>query len=113
MSTALLRRTLFGRHVGLFRDERGELHGIEVTCRHQNADLTLGERQGSLVICARHGWIYDLATGACLTESWARLRRYAVYEAEGAVFIDPTPLSEAAPLEGSPATTPGSERGSE
>ena len=87
----LVRRTLLGRHVGLWRDASG-LHGIEVTCRHQNADLTLGERRGSLVVCPRHGWVYDLATGECLTEPWARLRRFAVREEAGEVWVDPTPL---------------------
>ena len=90
IGSALVRRTLLGRHVGLFRDERGELHAIEVTCRHQNADLTLGERCGTLVTCPRHGWVYDLATGACLTEPWARLRRFAVREEAGTVWIDPS-----------------------
>jgi nitrite reductase/ring-hydroxylating ferredoxin subunit len=83
-----------GRQVGLFRDEAGEPRAIEVACRHQNADLTLGERSGTLVTCPRHGWVYDLATGACLTEPWARLRRFAVREEEGTVWIDLTPLDE-------------------
>jgi nitrite reductase/ring-hydroxylating ferredoxin subunit len=91
---SLVRRTLLGRHVGFFRDERGEPHAMEVTCRHQNGDLTLGERCGTLVTCPRHGWVYDLATGACLTEPWARLRRYAVREEAGVVWIDPTPLGD-------------------
>jgi nitrite reductase/ring-hydroxylating ferredoxin subunit len=92
VAAALVRRTLLGRHVGLWRDAGGAVHALEVTCRHQNADLTAGERNGSLVTCPRHGWVYDLATGACLTEPWARLRRFAVREEGGAVWVDPTPL---------------------
>jgi nitrite reductase/ring-hydroxylating ferredoxin subunit len=94
VGAALVRRTLFGRHVGLWRDDNGVLNALEVTCRHQNADLTLGERHGSLVTCPRHGWVYDLATGACLTEPWARLRRFAVREEGGVVWLDPTPLDD-------------------
>jgi nitrite reductase/ring-hydroxylating ferredoxin subunit len=92
LGAPLVRRTLLGRHVGFFRDEAGVLQAIEVACRHQNGDLTLGERRGSLVTCPRHGWVYDLATGACLTEPWARLRRFAVREEAGIVWIDPSPL---------------------
>jgi nitrite reductase/ring-hydroxylating ferredoxin subunit len=94
LGPALVRRTLLGRHVGFFRDSGGRLHAIEVACRHQNGDLTLGERCGTLVTCPRHGWVYDLATGACLTEPWARLRRFAVREDAGMVWIDPSPLGE-------------------
>lgn len=94
LGTALVRRTLLGRHVGFFRDEAGSLHALEVTCRHQGADLTMGERCGTLVTCPRHGWVYDLATGACLTEPWARLRRFAVREEAGMVWIDLLPLGE-------------------
>jgi nitrite reductase/ring-hydroxylating ferredoxin subunit len=97
---ALVRRTLFGRHVGLWRDASGAPHAIEVTCRHQNADLTLGERAGTLVTCPRHGWVYDLATGACLTEPWARLRRFAVREDAGWVWLDPSPLADGEPVAG-------------
>lgn len=92
MGPALLRRTLLGRHVGLWRDGDGAVCAIEVTCRHQNADLTAGARNGTLLTCPRHGWVYDLATGACLTAPWAHLRRFATREEGGAVWLDPTPL---------------------
>lgn len=87
----LVRRTLLSRHIGFYRDDDGAVHAIEVTCRHQGADLTLGERHGTLVTCPRHGWVYDLATGACLTEPWAHLRRFAVREEAGTVWLDPSP----------------------
>jgi nitrite reductase/ring-hydroxylating ferredoxin subunit len=68
--------SLLGRKIGLFRNEDGGFSVMEVACRHQNADLTQGKRDGSLVVCPRHGWRYDLATGECLTESWAGLRTF-------------------------------------
>lgn len=73
-----------------------------MTCRHQNADLTLGTRCGSRVTCQRHGWVYDLVTGECLTEPWARLRRFAVREEEGVVWVDPRPVDDAEEAEGLP-----------
>lgn len=65
---------------------------MEVTCRHQNADLTLGRRDGDIVTCPRHGWRYDLRTGACLTEEWARLRRYELQIRDGEVWLSTTPI---------------------
>jgi nitrite reductase/ring-hydroxylating ferredoxin subunit len=88
------RRTFLGRHVGIFRRADGALAATEVTCRHQNADLSLGERDGDVVTCPRHGWRYDLATGECLTESWARLRTFRVWSEAGEVWLDTTPRIE-------------------
>ena len=68
--------SILGRKVGLFRAEDGTLFAMDVMCRHQNADLTAGERQGNVVICPRHAWKYDLSTGECLNEPWAALSKY-------------------------------------
>ena len=90
----LRRVTLLGRPIGIYRDADGALQAIEVACRHQNGDLTLGAREGDRVTCPRHGWVYDLATGACLTEPWARLRRFALRVEGDRVWVDPTPLDD-------------------
>jgi nitrite reductase/ring-hydroxylating ferredoxin subunit len=83
--------SLLGRKIGIFRDAAGALRAMEVTCRHQNADLTLGERDGDVVTCPRHGWRYDLRTGECLTEPWARLRGFEIREEDGEVFVSSSP----------------------
>ncbi len=62
-------RRLLGRPVGIRQDAPGEFSGFDLSCRHQGADLSAGPRQGSVVTCPRHGWRYDLATGACLTDA--------------------------------------------
>lgn len=86
------RRSLLGRHIGIYRRTDGSLAATEATCRHQNADLTVGEREGDIVTCPRHGWRYDLATGECLTEAWARLRTFRVWTEDEEVYLDTTPI---------------------
>lgn len=70
--------SLLGRKIGIFRTADGSLRAMDVMCKHQNADLSGAQRRGDVVVCARHGWEYDLSTGACLTEKdgWADLRTY-------------------------------------
>jgi nitrite reductase/ring-hydroxylating ferredoxin subunit len=86
--------SLLGRKIGVFRDEGGALRAMEMSCRHQNADLTLGQRDGDVVTCPRHGWRYDLRTGECLTEPWARLRSFEVREVDGDVLVSSSPSEE-------------------
>lgn len=86
------RRSLLGRHIAIFRRADGSLAASEASCRHQNADLTAGTCEGDIVTCPRHGWRYNMVTGECLTESWARLRTFRIWAADGDVFLDTTPL---------------------
>jgi len=48
--------------------------------------------EGDIVTCPRHGWRYNLDTGECLTEPWARLRTFRVWTRDGDVYLDTTPL---------------------
>lgn len=82
------RFSLAERALGPFTDVGGRLVATEFNCRHQNADLSPGERDGDVVTCPRHGWRYDLVTGRCLTEDWAKLRRFAVEIVDGEVWVD-------------------------
>lgn len=82
---------LLGRAVGIRREADGTLFALELACRHQGGDLSAGKREGTLVTCPRHGWRYDLATGACLTDPALPLRPLRVNEADGEVRIDPAP----------------------
>lgn len=83
--------TLLGKQIGVWRAEGGEWCAMEMVCRHQNGDLSRGERDGDIVTCPRHGWRYDLSTGECLTESWAGLRRYEIKEEDGALLVSIRP----------------------
>ena len=85
-------RSFLGKKIGIWRDESGTWRAMEMICRHQNGDLSLGERDGDIVTCPRHGWRYDLSTGACLTESWARLRPYAIREESGVLYLSSRPV---------------------
>ncbi len=87
-------RHLLGRPVGIRQDAAGEISALELACRHQGADLSAGNRQGSIVTCPRHAWRYDLATGACLTEPELPLRPLAVRCDAGKLYVDPVPRLE-------------------
>jgi nitrite reductase/ring-hydroxylating ferredoxin subunit len=84
--------SLLGRRVGVWRDAEGTWHAMEMVCRHQNGDLSKGAREGDIVTCSRHGWHYDLSTGACLTEAWAALRRYGIKVEEGQLWVTTGPI---------------------
>ena len=81
-------RRLFGRAVGVHRAANGALTARELTCRHQHADLSDAPREGTIVTCPRHGWRYDLATGACLNEPWAALREIPLEVRRGTIWLD-------------------------
>jgi nitrite reductase/ring-hydroxylating ferredoxin subunit len=80
-------RTILGRAVRIWIDDEGSWQAMEFVCRHQNGDLSNGRREGDLVVCPRHGWRYDVKTGACLTEAWAGLRRHQVKIEHGQLFV--------------------------
>lgn len=91
---ALHVRHLLGRPVGIRRRPDGEIEALELACRHQGADLSdlpASYRDGSLVTCPRHGWRYDLKTGACLTDPALPLRPLAVKTEDGRLYVDPVP----------------------
>src|SRR4051812_48418013 len=64
-------------------------------CPHQGALLGEGELEGGALVCRNHRWRFDPITGArvggpeCLTACPA-------VERDGAILVDPTPLSPAA-----------------
>jgi nitrite reductase/ring-hydroxylating ferredoxin subunit len=85
--------SVLGRKILLRRDAASALQALELACRHQNGDLSTATRDGDVVVCPRHGWIYDLRTGACQNEPWAELRRFAVREEEGSVWLSIQPAT--------------------
>jgi nitrite reductase/ring-hydroxylating ferredoxin subunit len=96
-SLAALKKTkritvsLLGKKVGIFIDEDENVSAIEMTCKHQGADLSKGRFKGSQVTCPRHGWIYDLDSGECINHDSPKLRQHAV-EVDGddiRVFLSP------------------------
>lgn len=83
-----------GRKIGIVKREDGTFFAVEVQCKHQGADLTMGRLNGMVLTCPRHGWQYDLESGACLNRVSAPLRRYAVEVVSGEIRVSLTPLEQ-------------------
>lgn len=92
--TRLKSYQILGRKVGVFKDEDGGFFAMEVACKHQNWDMTTGLVENSTLTCPRHGWRYDIRTGACLNRDSAPLRRYACKVEDGSILISPYPLDD-------------------
>ena len=70
---------LLGKNVAIFKESDGTFFAMEVTCKHQGADLTEGKLEGNILTCPRHQWRYDISTGECLTNpTTLPLRRHAL-----------------------------------
>jgi nitrite reductase/ring-hydroxylating ferredoxin subunit len=80
-------RHLLGRPVGIRQDGAGSFSAMELACRHQGADLSAAAREGAIVTCPRHGWRYDLESGACLTEPGLPLHRVEVRQDGEKLFL--------------------------
>lgn len=78
--------SVLGRYIGIVRNPDGTYFATEISCKHQNADLSTGPIRGNIVTCPRHGWRYDLNTGECLNQMSARLRRHDL-RIEGGCFV--------------------------
>jgi nitrite reductase/ring-hydroxylating ferredoxin subunit len=84
--------TLLGKRVAVLRGADGEIRALEMSCKHQGADLTAGKIEGEVVTCPRHGWRYDLGTGACLQPAnGPPLRRHDVRVDGGDVHVSLLP----------------------
>ncbi len=70
--------SIFGKKIGIIQHKDKKFSGIEVSCKHQGADLTAGKIEGTIATCHRHQWKYDLDTGKCLTNDSPDLRKYDV-----------------------------------
>lgn len=51
---------------------------VENRCPHAGAYLHEGQLSGNILTCHWHGWSFDLKSGQCLNEYWARLKRYEI-----------------------------------
>lgn len=86
--------SLLARNVAVFRDDDGEFFATEISCKHQNWDLTTGKFEGDIVTCPRHGWVYNIRTGDCLNQDSTRLRRYGVKVEGDDVYVTLRPIEE-------------------
>ena len=45
-----------------------QFFAIDDACTHEDAPLGEGAVVGTTVVCPYHDWVYDITTGACLTD---------------------------------------------
>lgn len=62
------------RAVFVFRDAAG-CHVYDAHCPHQATNIPLEALKGGRLVCPKHGWTFDAATGACLAKGDRPLRR--------------------------------------
>jgi len=92
-SLRLLReRPIRSFKIGLFKSIAifyvdGEVYATQGHCVHMHAPLLTGFLEGKRLTCSWHGWEYDVSTGECFTNDWARLATYPVKIEGEEVFI--------------------------
>ncbi len=64
-----------GREILVLRTDRG-VYALDARCPHAGNPLSEAELLGDTLVCAFHGWRFDLETGACLLGD-EPVRRYA------------------------------------
>jgi len=48
--------SLFGKKIGVIKPKDNSFYAIEISCKHQGADLTAGKIEGTVATCHRHQW---------------------------------------------------------
>jgi len=61
-----------GRSLSLY-NVGGSVHATDTACPHRGGSLGEGELKGKIITCPWHGFQYDVATGACLTNGALRV----------------------------------------
>jgi len=85
---------IMARNLAIFREPDGTFYAIEFSCKHQNWDLSTGKLEGDILTCPRHGWVYDVRNGDCLTHDSSRLRRYGLKVEGEDIYITPYPIED-------------------
>jgi len=79
--------SILAKRVAVFK-LNGELFGMEGDCKHMKQSIAEGKIEGTVITCPHHGWRYDIPSGECLEESWAKLKTYVAYVEDGHVWVD-------------------------
>lgn len=74
-----------GKEILVVRTDRG-VYAFDARCPHEGNPLSEGEILGDTLVCAFHGWRFDLETGACLHGD-EPAHRYPVDVRGGDVFV--------------------------
>ncbi len=76
-----------GLVIAVFRTVDGALHATQDRCPHAGSTLADGMLGTTNIICAKHGWKFNLKTGVCANEPGCRLRVYPVREEDGQILV--------------------------
>lgn len=66
----------------------GRFYATTSECPHEEVSLEGGRRSGTRIECPGHGYIFDLATGACDHDPHLCLRRYRVSFDGDDLYVD-------------------------
>jgi nitrite reductase/ring-hydroxylating ferredoxin subunit len=100
LSPGPVSRTMLGRRLVAFRDDRGAVTVMDANCSHMGADLGCGRVEGGGLVCPYHNWRYD-SRGVCThapgvghPPRFARQRLFPAVDRHGYVFFfnGPEPL---------------------
>ena len=101
--------TVEGKEVALFNVE-GQLYAVGNRCPHRSGPLVRGhvEQVGGTVAvrCPIHGWLFELATGRCLTRPSASTPSYPVTCEQGEICLS-AEASSGGRLPVPPSVSPG------
>jgi nitrite reductase/ring-hydroxylating ferredoxin subunit len=75
-----------GRAIAIFRDG-DRVFAVDAACPHAGNPLVEGELRGTTLVCAFHGWRFDLETGACL-HGEEPVRRYPAELRDGEIWVE-------------------------
>ena len=53
-----------------------ELRVYDAHCPHQNTDIPQLALEGRTLTCPKHGWVFDIGSGACVKNGTEGLKRY-------------------------------------
>ncbi len=76
-----------GQQVAVFRPQENEVFAVDNRCPHEGYPLTEGQVHFPLLVCAWHGFVFDLRDGKCLGGD-ERVRSYPTRIVAGEVEID-------------------------
>lgn len=80
-----------GEQVAVFRSGH-RFFAVENRCPHAGAYLNEGIVEDNILTCIWHGWRFELESGQCLNEYWARLKTFPLSEEDDELLIEYPPV---------------------
>jgi nitrite reductase/ring-hydroxylating ferredoxin subunit len=79
--------TVKGKKIAVFNTPAG-FYAIDNSCSHKGSPLCDGFLDGTVVMCAMHGWTFDVRTGESVSNPGAKQAAYPVKVEGGKVFVE-------------------------